>query len=196
MISFRSALAISFLSIVSVFALGACHTTPTPVGIGIRGTNATKIMERSPIDIAVLPVVTNGDKRIPSNVLRAAIQQGLVERRYSPLALEYVDRNVTEASYTPGASQEHAVCTIQVESWDASLWDTHNVLTIAMNVKIDDAASGANLWTGSVNQRFEFGQAIESLPTQTQRVQRACDILAAEMLQKLPLRDSRRPSGS
>ena len=137
-----------------------------------------------------------GDKFVPTSVLRSAIQQGLVERRYSPLSLEYVDRNITEASYSPGASQEQGVCTIAVERWDATLWDTHNVLTIAMSVKIDDAVSGANLWTGSVDQRFEFGREIENLPTQSQRIQRACDILTAEMLQKLPLRDARRPSDS
>jgi hypothetical protein len=180
----------------ALLVLPACQNTPTPVGIGTRGEGAVKIMESAPIDIAVLPVVNNAGKNVPEKVLRASFQQGLVERRYSPLALEYVDRNISEASYSPGASQEQAVCTIEITRWDTSLWETHNALQVDLVVRIVDAVSGGELWKGSVDQRFDLGAQIENLPTETQRIQRACDILSAEVLQKLPVRVARHPGDS
>ena len=192
MIPFRTALSILSLSIV----LAACQNTPTPVGIGTRGEGATRIMERAPIDIAVLPVVNNAGALVPTNVLRESFQQGLVDRRYSPLSLEYVDRNVTEASYNPGSSQEQAVCTIQVDRWDTNYWKTHNALVAGLSVTITDALNGDTLWKGTVEQRFDLGPHIENLPTETMRIQKTCEILAAEVLQKLPLREPRRPGDS
>lgn len=191
MIPFRTT-----LCILSLLVVAACQTTPTPVGIGTRGEGATKILERSPIDIAVLPIVNNAGALVPASVLRESFQQGLVDRRYSPLALEYVDRNISEASYSPGTSQEQAVCTIQIDRWDTSLWQTHNALLAALSVTITDALNGETLWRGTVDQRFDLGRSIDNLPTETMRIQRACEILAAEMLQKLPLRDPRRPGDS
>jgi hypothetical protein len=195
-ISFRTTLRISSLTTALVLAVAACGTTPTPVGIGTKGEGATKIMAAAPIDIAVLPVVNNARANVPAKVLRGSFQQGLVERRYSPLSLEYVDRHITEASYNPGASQEQAVCTIEVAKWDTSLWEMHNALKVDIVVRIVDAASGNELWKGSVNQRFDMGHDIENLATETQRIQRACDILAEEMLQKLPLRQAKGPGES
>jgi hypothetical protein len=191
-ISFRTTLSIASLLLLST----ACKTTPTPVGIGTRSEGAVKIMERAPIDIAVLPVVNNAGKNVPVKLVRGSFQQGLVERHYSPLALDYVDRNITEASYKPGASQEQAVCTIEITRWDTSLWETHNALQIDLVVRIVDAVSGSELWKGTVNKRFDLGPEIDNLPTETQRMQRASDILAAEVLQKLPVRQVRSPAES
>lgn len=197
MIPFRTTLRISSLITVALLVVTACGTTPSPVGIGSRGEGAVKIMEAAPIDIAVLPVVNNArTTEVPAKVLRASFQQELVERHYSPLALDYVDRHIAEASYSPGASQEQAVCTIDVAKWDMSLWELHNALQVDLVVRIVDAASGQELWKGSVNQRFDLGREIESLATETQRIQRACDILAAEVLQKLPVRQARGPGES
>jgi hypothetical protein len=192
-ISFCTTLRISSFITAALVLLPACETTPTPVGIGTRGEGAVKIMEAAPIDIAVLPVVNNAGKDVPAKVLRGSFQQGLVERHYSPLALEYVDRHISEASYSPGASQEQAVCTIEIATWDMSLWEMHNALKVGLVVRIVDASSGAELWKGSVDQRFDLGREIENLPTETQRIQRACDILATEVLQKLPIRHARSP---
>ncbi|MDZ4773567.1 MAG: DUF4136 domain-containing protein [Planctomycetota bacterium] len=189
----RNLISIPTLLLAASLALPSCKTGPSPVGIGTRGEGATKIMERAPIDIAVLPVVNNTGKNVPASVLRASFQQGLVERRYSPLSLEYVDRNITEASYNPGASQEQAVCTIEIARWDTSLWETHNALQVNLVVRIVDATSGQELWKGSVDQRFDLGTQIENLPTETQRIQKTCDILSTEVLQKLPPRVARSP---
>lgn len=195
MISFRSASALLFVPAAFVLAFSACNTTPTPVGIGIRGSGATKIMDRSPIDIAVVPVVNSAGKGVPTSVLRGSFQQGLVARRYSPLALEYVDRDVVNAAFTPDSTPGQAVMTISIERWDANVWETHNALHVKLQVSIADADS-AELWSGSVDQRFEFGSALEPLATQSAKLQYACDVIAAEVLQKLPMRDAGRVPGS
>lgn len=198
MIPFRTALRTAFLFPACLsavlLALPACQNTPTPVGIGTRGEGGTRILERAPLDIAVLPVVNNAGKLVPAKVLRGSFQQGLVERRYSPLALEYVDRQIREASYDPGAAQEQGVCTIQVDRWDTTLWESHDALTVSLTVRIVDAQGGEELWKGIVERRFDLAPVIGNLPTETQRIQHACDLLAAEVLQKLPLREARGPA--
>lgn len=196
MISLRSAFVSPLVPVAFLLALSACQTTPTPPGIGIRDSGATKMMERAPIDIAVLPVVNTAGKGVPTSVLRGSFQQGLVARRYSPLALEYVDRNVTDAAYNPGSADNQAVLTLTIERWDTSMWETQNTLQVKLAVHIVDAARGGSeeLWSGSVDQRFEFGSALDTLATQGSRIQFACDTIAAEVLEKLPLRDARRAS--
>jgi hypothetical protein len=174
-----------------VAALSACHDIPKPSGAGVRVSGGETLSESAPIDVAVAPVVNDSGQRVPTAELRAAFHRGLVGRRYSPLALEYVDRGVRDASYVPGSSQEQAALSITVASWDSSLWSTHGAITARIDVELVDARSGASLWKGSANRRFDFGELREHLATEGARVEFACETIASEILSRLPTRVAR-----
>jgi hypothetical protein len=175
---------------VCALALAACQTTPPPQGIGVEAHTVPTLAEKSPIDVAIAPVRNTAGKDVPVGDLRTCFHKGLVARRYSPLALAFVDRNVVDAAYTPGASNEQAVMTIDVERWDTSIWKTHGAISTRMVVKLSDAASGAELWSGRVDQRFDFGRAVDHMATETARMHYACENIAASILEKLPARNA------
>jgi len=171
--------------------LAACQaTTPPPPGIGVESHGLAKLSEKNPIDVAIAPVHNAAGKDVPAAELRMCFHKGLVARRYSPLALAYVDRNVVDAAYTPGASNEQAVMIIDIERWDTSIWKTHNAISTRMVVRMLDAAGGQELWSGRVDQRFDFGTAIDNMPTETARMNYACESISAAILEKLPARNA------
>lgn len=176
---------------VSVLGVSSCGTTPAPRGVGVESRPSGDLSAKSPLEIAVVPVVNEAGKDVPTAKLRSSFQHALVQRRYSPLSLDFVDKHVTDASYNPGASDEQAVLEIKVERWDASLWDTRHVISARIQVNMIDAASGSNLWTGKVDQRFEFGPEVERLPTEAARNDAICERLASDILENLPVRNPR-----
>lgn len=173
-------------------AFTACTTVPKAPGSATRSTPSETILARSPIEVAVAPVVNASGAQLPASELREAFQKELVERRYTPLALEYVDRKVVDASYTPGASEESATLTITIEKWDASLWTTHSAITARITASLIDArGSGSVLWTATADQRFDFIAVREHLSTEGARIRFACDGIAAEVLARLPARTAK-----
>ena len=58
---------------------------------------------------------------------------------YSPLALDYVDGRATEASYSPGASDENALLKVVITGWDDRMWKSHARLVIDADVWLLDA---------------------------------------------------------
>jgi hypothetical protein len=179
------------LLVLSTLALAACADVPKPKGSAVRSSDPACIAEVSPLEIAVAPVVNAAGRDVPQQDLRVAFHRALVERRYSPLALEYVDRKVVDAAYTPGAAEESATMTITIEKWDASLWATHGAVTAKMSVQIVDPKGGAVLWSGTTDRRFDFPDVRENLSTERARIQYACNQIASEILTRLPSRTAR-----
>jgi hypothetical protein len=172
--------------------LAACNAVPRQPGLAVRSTEATTVLERAPMEIAVAPVINASGSALPGDELRGSFQKELVERRYSPLALEFVDRRVVDASYTPGAAEESATLRITVERWDTSLWSSHGAITARVTANLVDAkGGGASLWSATADQRFDFLQMREHLATEGARIRYACDAIAAEVLAKLPARTAR-----
>lgn len=147
----------------------------------------------NPLDIAVLPVenlTERGD--LPLDVLRSEFHKGLVARRYSPLALEYVDGKIVEASYTPGSSNEHGLLKVQITGWDDSNWRTHSRLIVDADVWLLDPENPVPtraLWGGHVQRRLEMAfdarvtATDEALTTKTMRE------FATSVLASLPPRN-------
>jgi len=187
-ISLRSPLAVLFVA--SLLGFAACKSTPQgPPGVNVRTSGDQDVTLKAPIDVAILPIANLTGGAAPTDDLRTAFQRVLVARKYSPLAFEYVDRNITEASYTPGASQEHAVMSIELTSWNTSLWETHNSVEAGLRVRLLDAGTGGtDLWKAETNRRFEFGTAFDRLPTDAARMKLVCDTIATEILERLPAR--------
>jgi hypothetical protein len=171
--------------------LESCHQVPTQRGASVQTSSGIALEQKSPIDVVVAPVVNAaGTSKVPSAMLREAFQQGLVKRRYSPLALAYVDRKVTNSAYRPGTLQEQAVLRIAVERWDTSLWDVNNSVMVKAEARMLDAQNpgGADLWSGRVDRRFDFGAQRERFTSQESMLRYVCDEIAAEVLAALPAR--------
>ncbi|MBL8862052.1 MAG: hypothetical protein JNK02_08575 [Planctomycetes bacterium] len=184
----RSTLALALLALAPL----ACHSVPREPGLAVRSSDATGVLERAPIEVAVAPVVNAAGANLPAAELRAAFQRVLVERRYSPLALEYVDRRVVDAAYTPGAAEESATLQIVVESWNATLWESHSAIVARITARLVDARRpGEILWSATADQRFDFSEVREHLATEGARIRHACDRIAAEVLARLPARTAR-----
>ncbi|MCY2961352.1 MAG: hypothetical protein NTY35_14410 [Planctomycetota bacterium] len=181
-----------FAFALSALVLAACNDIPKTRGSAVRATDSELVLAQSPIEVAVAPIVNASGADVPMSELRTSFQKELVERRYSPLALEYVDRKVVDAAYTPGAAQENATLSITVEKWDTSLWTTHGAITARITASLLDAKGGGSvLWSATADQRFDFAQLRENIATEGARVRYACDSIAAELLARLPARTSR-----
>lgn len=181
----------SLVLAVAAVGLGACNATHSVAAAGteIHVTGESTVSARAPVDVAILPVANLANTAVPVEELRSAFQRGLVTRRYSPLSFEFVDKQIVDASYNPGAAAEQAVMSIEVQRWDTRLWETHGAVEVTIKVRLLDAtAGGAELWTATADRRFDFGSEFDRLPTQTARVLHATQTIAAEMLERLPAR--------
>ena len=173
-------------------ALSACNDLPKRPGSTVETVSSARLEKKNPVDVVVAPVENaTGRKGVPVAALREAFQDGLVKRRYSPLALEYVDRKVVNAAYRPGLLQEEAVLQVVIEGWDDSLWESRGAITVKARARMLDAEDPAagQLWVGSVDHRFDFGSKQDQLISADARLRFACDQIAAEILAALPARN-------
>ena len=171
----------------------ACNQLPERRGSHVQTVSSEKLDRRNPIEVVVPPIENaTGDDTVPIAILRETFQAGLVRRRYSPLALEYVDRKVVDAAYTPGSLQESAVLEIHIETWDTTLFETRGALTVKARARLVDAEdpAKAQLWGGFVDHRFDLGAERERFTTQEGFVRYACGRVADELLAALPARDA------
>ena len=186
--AFRSS---ALLALFAALALQGCNDLPKQKGMSVQTTSGSALEIKSPCDVVVAPVINAaGTPKVPGALLREAFQRGLVERRYSPLALEYVDRKVTNAAYRPGSLQEEAVLQIAVERWDTSYWDVNNSVIVKVNARMIDATNpgATDLWSGRVDRRFDFGAQRERFASQDSMLRHVCAEIAAEVLAALPAR--------
>ena len=179
------------LALVLVASLAACNELPHRRGEKVETASNAKLEQQKPVDVVVAPVenVTKS-KDVPLAAMREAFEKGLVRRRYSPLATEYVDRRVVDASYTPGTLKEEAVLQITIETWDTSLLESRGALIVKARARLLDAKDPTNgqLWSGSVDQRFDLNVNRENYSTRTAMLQHACERIADEVLAALPAR--------
>ncbi len=180
------------IPVAACIALAACSSIPKRPGSSVETLSPSNVAARSPVDVVIAPIANpSGKASVPSEMLRESFHDGLVKRRYSPLALTYVDRKVVDASYKPGTLQEEAVLQVTVERWDDSLWDSHRAVTLRIAARLIDAAnpSGGDLWAGRLERRFDVDKGGESTLGADGLMRKACESIAAELLAALPARD-------
>lgn len=181
------------LALLLVATLAACNELPRRRGERVETTSNAKLEQQKPVDVVVAPV-ENGTKSkdVPLAAMREAFEKGLVRRRYSPLATEYVDRRVVDASYTPGTLKEEAVLQVTIETWDTSLLDSRGALIVKARARLLDARDPTNgqLWSGAIDQRFDLNVNRENFSTRTAMLQHACERIADEVLAALPARSA------
>jgi hypothetical protein len=173
--------------------LASCNELPKRRGQAVETASTAKLEERNPVDVVVAPVENvSGSKDVPLASMREAFEKGLVRRRYSPLATEYVDRRVVDATYTPGSLKEEAVLQVTIETWDTSLLDTRGALVVKARARMLDARDPTNgqLWAGSIDHRFDLDAHREKFATRNAMFQHACERIADEVLAALPARSA------
>jgi hypothetical protein len=184
----------------ALLALAAgCSSAPKlPPGADNPGLAANEALkETNPLDVAVLRVENRTPRGgLPLDSLRKYFHAGLVERHYSPLALEFVDGNysggsATEASYAPGASDEQAVLKVVLTGWDDRLWKSHARLVIDADVWMIDArrSAGADpLWGGHVTRTMDMARLREFTAGDGPLLERTMEDFADQVLASLPAR--------
>jgi len=190
----RGSLRFAFVaSIACAAVLAACSELPRRRGQAVESTSTPKLDQQKPVDVVVAPVENEtGRKDVPLAAMREAFEKGLVRRRYSPLATEYVDRRVVDASYTPGSLHEEAVLQVTIETWDVSLLETRGALIVKAHARLLDAKDPTNgqLWSGAIDHRFDLDATREHYSTKAAMLQQACERIADEILAALPARSA------
>ena len=181
------------LALLLVASLAACNELPKRRGQQVETASNAKLEQQKPVDVVVAPV-ENGTKSkdVPLAAMREAFEKGLVRRRYSPLATEYVDRRVVDASYTPGPLKEEAVLQVTIETWDTSLLESRGALIVKARARLLDAKDPASgqMWSGAIDHRFDLNANRENFSTRSAMMQHACEKVAEEVLAALPARSS------
>lgn len=175
----------------SLLLAPACHVTPDPpqrfVEILYRGT----LEEEQPNDV-VVPALENTamEPQVPEGVLREAFVRALAKRRYAPLALEYVDRQVIDAAYAPGSLGEQAVLQVEVRRWDTSRFNSHAVVEIEIEAWMLDAdqPGRAELWGGRLARSMDLSTETARYASDRLLFESICDELAEDLLEAMPAR--------
>lgn len=171
----------------------SCNQLPPERGEHVQTVSSDKLDKRNPIEVVVAPVANaTGDDTVPIVMLREAFQAGLVRRRYSPLALEYVDKKVVDATYTPGSLQESAVLQIEIQGWDTSLLEARAAISVKARARLVDAEdpAKAELWSGFIDHRFDFEADRDKYPAREVFQRYICTRIADELLAALPAREA------
>lgn len=181
-----AALVLPLLSVAAV----ACQQLPVQRGRDVQVLDEGGLAERNPAEVVVAPVeLATPDLKVPDVALRSAFQDALVRRRYSPLALDFVDSRVIEASYPAGTLGEEAVCRILVHRWDERLWDTGRILDVDVELRMEDPADpdGRDLWAGRLAGRIDVTSE-ETRLTEPALYRYALEEVALELTSRLPMR--------
>jgi hypothetical protein len=174
--------------------LAACSATPPPRGATQENLAARRLSAVQPVEVVVMPIESRVEgANVPVQDLRDEFQRGLVQRRYSPLALEFVDQHRTaEATYNPGTLGEQAVLRVVITGWDASRWRSFATLVIDADVHLLDAASPETsnaLWGGHASRKIDLSRQRDTFLSERAMLDRAVAMFVDEVLGTLPPRN-------
>lgn len=168
----------------------ACQDLPQRRGNQVRIIQQGALEDLNPADVAVAPIQLMAEGlEVPELLLREAVQEALLRRRYSPLALDYVDSRVTEAGYTYGELGENAVCQILVHKWDERYWDTGRMLDVDLEMRMIDPRDpeGPALWVAQLPYLIDVTSEEQQFPGQS-LYRHAVRAIATELVSPLPRR--------
>jgi hypothetical protein len=181
-------------SVLAGLLASACATPPPPRGATQENLAARRLNAVQPVEVVVMPVENLTEATaLPLNDLRDQFQRGLVQRRYSPLSLEFVDQHRTsEATYRPGALGEQAVLRVAITGWDTSRWRSHATIVIDADVHLLDATAPETsnaLWGGHANRRIDLSRQRDTFLSERAMLQKAVELFVDEVLGTLPARN-------
>lgn len=172
--------------------LGACASKARsePLVEETQWINAVQLSQTEQCaDIAVEPIVNCTPATTASTaVLREALAQALVKRRYSPLAPAYVDARAREASNNeapPDARLE-----VVVDRWDERLLAQQGSLFVGATVRLLPGSGEGELWSASLVRRLELGPLATMPRTRAGVCDKAMLQFAPYVAELLPVRSA------
>jgi hypothetical protein len=196
--SLIAALALSLVGLTFSSALASCGSTHKVRGADNEGLSAGRLATVNPLEI-VVPRIENQSSvtGLPLDSMRSKFHAGLVKLRYTPLALDYVDRsaNVVDASYRPGELGEQATLRVVLTGWDDSLWKSRSRLVVDADVYLLDAREPEltkALWGGHVTRTIDLSKQAAAIPTSGALLERAVTEFVDGVLASLPARNPER----
>lgn len=182
----------AFLGVLGALFCAACEALPEPPGLHVEQLYTGRLEQVQPMEVVVAPILDeSGHKLVPDRDLREAFQVALLKRRYSPLALEYVDRRVVEAAYRPGSLQEDAVLEITVRSWNLDRWESANEVTVEVEAWMLLSEDASQLWGGRLSRTIDLTVERERHETDVQALRKGCEVIAQELMEVMPARSPR-----
>jgi hypothetical protein len=185
----------ALLLLVVSLVTGACNSNRPPTESTERIVVARGLELVQPADIAVAPIQIALDTEvIPAELLRTELCLGLLERRYSPLDLAWVDSRVVEASYAPGEAPPDALLVVTILGWDASELTLSQTLTAKVRVRLFDGGTtdGELLYGSDIVRRMRLQPPGRGITTATAFHAEAARRIALEITGDLPERDPAR----
>jgi len=162
---------------------------------------ATSLLPReNPAEVAVLPVVDKtGDPRVQKILpdLRRAFYWKLIDRRYTPLGLGYVDRVLRTQSEGPvplvksllGKFGEDAILLVTVNSWSEKLLRVDRRVRASLEIHLVSSRSGREIWGGTMDTEIRVpGHGMPSPDEIPLLRKEALNLLAGKALGLLPKR--------
>lgn len=179
-------------------ALTGCAASHKVRGADNEGLSTGRLGVVNPLEI-VVPRIENQSSvaGIPLDELRAKFHAGLIKLRYTPLALDYVDRNAAavEAGYRPGELGEQATLRVVLTGWDDSLWKSRSRLVVDADIYLLDAREPEltrALWGGHVTRTIDLSRQVAAAPTAGAMMERAVTEFVDGVLASLPPRNPER----
>jgi hypothetical protein len=140
-------------------------------------------------DIAIEPIVNCTPTTTASTVvLREALAQALVQRRYSPLAAAYVDARAREAS--SAEAPPDARLEVVVDRWDERLLAQQGSLFVGATVRLRPGEGEGELWSASLVRRLELGPLANLPRTRAGVCDKAMAQFAPYVAELLPVRSA------
>ncbi len=184
-----------FAGLAAALVLSACSTLPDLPGENVEVLQHGELESHDIRDVVVAPIVNESTaQQIPTEDLRRGFSMALVKRRYSPLALDYVDDRVREASAgaMAGMLGEDATLQVVIKEWDTSQWDSLGVLVVEVEAwMLDAGVAGRELWGGRLERRFSLRNEMEFAATESILLRQVCERIADEMLEVMPAHAAR-----
>lgn len=150
-------------------ALFAC-SAPLPKNDFLWSSNIDKLQTVHPVDIAVAvpkDLTTRGSilpgiapPALPLDQLRKITYRELINRRYSPLSLDYLDRaflgklTPAEASWTEFRDRcnAEAVLRTHIIRWEDTHLEARKMISIGAEIFLEDAKTGEVIWQAKADQ--------------------------------------------
>lgn len=169
-------------------ALTACNNLADHPGAHVKVVHQGELESRNVTDVVIAQVINESTaQELPVDALRAGFSKALVKRRYSPLALAYVDANAREASAGASLLGEDATLQVVVKEWDRSLWDSQGVLIVEVEAWMLDAGyAGRELWGSRLERRYSLRQEMDVAATEAILMRQVCDQIADDLLEVMP----------
>jgi hypothetical protein len=159
-----------------------------------------------PADVFVVPVSDQSAAfAAPLASLRAALYEGLADRLYSPLDLEWADTRLSELSTETqesglvgigeagAALAADAMLEVRLLYWDEGALESDGRVGARLEARlVDPNRVEEPLWGYRIGRVVELGAAASKRATRDVLVERVAGELARELLALLPARDARR----